>query len=139
MKKIKIVFWLIFIVLILGFVGLIGFQNWEYFRIKQSLGIDLTFPVTYSYQTPELLNAFYWVICCIVGFFLAYFLGLLKQFRQHKTIKNLNNTIALHLEKISSIENELSSLRYDAGGSGSTSSDEKNDSAETETTATVVE
>ena len=139
MKKVKIVFWLILIVLILGFVGLIGFQNWEYFRAKQSLALELTFPVTYNYQTPEILNAIYWIVCIAVGFLVAYFLGLLKQFRQHKTIKNLNNTIALHLEKINGLENELSSLKYSNNTSSLTDTEEDNDSVEAQTTAATAE
>ena len=52
MKKVKIAFWIV----VFGFVGLVIFQNKEFFMNERSLMIDLGF---FKYETPFLANAIF--------------------------------------------------------------------------------
>jgi hypothetical protein len=87
MKQVKLVFWL----LVLAFVGLLFYQNREYFLIRHSLRLDLWFG---AYTIPEVPNGLYFLACFLVGLLLAYFYQLPERFRSGKTIKHLNATIA---------------------------------------------
>ena len=60
MKNAKIAFW----VILFAFIGLILFQNREFYMSEHSLGIDLY--VLNEYRTPEVPNAI-----LFLGFFFA--------------------------------------------------------------------
>ncbi|MBW2250453.1 MAG: hypothetical protein JRF60_07435, partial [Deltaproteobacteria bacterium] len=73
-----------------------------------SLGLNLYFK---SYSLPEVVNVFLFFICFLVGLlFAAYFL-FFDRFKLKKINKTLNTTINTHLEKISSLEKELETLK----------------------------
>jgi hypothetical protein len=104
MKKIKILFWLI----IIGLISLIFFQNKDFFFGSQALSINF---VVKSYQTPEINIAILFAGFFAAGLLIAYFSSLLIRYKNTKTIKNLNNTIKEYYEKISSLENDIASLK----------------------------
>jgi uncharacterized integral membrane protein len=87
MKKVKIVFWL----LVLGFMGLVFFQNQDYFLAKNSLRIDLWFQ---KYLIPETPNGLYFLAFFIIGLLIAYVYYLPERFRCNKSIRQLNAKIA---------------------------------------------
>ena len=103
-KRVKIGIW----VIIIGFLALIVQQNQEFFLAKQSLGLNLYFK---NYSLPEVVNIFLFFICFLAGLFLAVYFIFFDRFKLKKTNKTLNTTINTHLEKISSLEKELETLK----------------------------
>ena len=101
MKKVKIALW----ILIFGFVGLLIFQNRGFFMADSRLMLDLGF---FYYETPFLANAIFFVAFFLVGVLISYFFGLLRQFRDAKTIKMLKAKEASLVETVSSLEKRLS-------------------------------
>ena len=101
MKKVKFAFWIV----VFGFVGLIIFQNREFFLSESRLILNLSF---YYYETPFLPNAIFFVALFLVGILISYFLGLFKHFKNAKTIKILQAKEARLLEAVSSLEKQLS-------------------------------
>jgi uncharacterized integral membrane protein len=102
MKKVKVVLWLI----VLIFLGLLVYQNQEYFFSTNALQIDLKIS-TWQWSLPELQTIAYMGICFAVGFIWAGILGLSSRFRLKKEIKTLNQTVDSHAAQISSLKTEL--------------------------------
>ena len=105
MKKVKIAFWAV----ILIFIGIFVYQNEVYFMEKNSLRLQLPFLETL--HTPELPNAFLFLLFLLIGFLIAYFLNLSERFKSKKTIKNLNAATTSQLGEISELKKEVESLR----------------------------
>jgi len=101
MKKVKIAFWIV----VFGFVGLVIFQNKEFFMSERSLMIDLGF---FHYETPFLANAIFFVAFFLVGILISYFFSLFKHFTDAKTIKTLKAKETSLVETVSSLEKQLS-------------------------------
>ena len=115
MKKVKIVFWVIILVVAAVFV----YQNQIFFMAKQSLSFKL--PFLEVYHTPELPHAVIFLVFFLIGFLIAYFFSLYERFKSKKTIKNLNTTTASQFEELEALKGELESLRSPSSG-GSTES-----------------
>ena len=105
MKKVKIAFWAV----ILIFIGIFVYQNEVYFMGKNNLSLKLPFLETL--HTPELPNAFIFLLFFLIGFLIAYFLNLSERFKSKKTIKNLNAAATSQLGEISELKKEVESLR----------------------------
>ena len=119
MKKIKIAFWGIILVL----VAVFGYQNWEFFKAKQSLIFKVPF-LQQAWHTPELPYAVLFLIFFLTGFLIAYFTSLYERFKTKKTIKNLNAAATSQLEELATLKQELESLRKGtAAGAGQTAPD----------------
>jgi hypothetical protein len=100
MKKVKILFWLI----IFGLLGLLIFQNQDFFLARKSLGLNLYYA---QYQIPEAPNAILFVAAFFAGLLIAYVFSLFGQYKNGKTIKNLNATIQSQVETIARLKNEM--------------------------------
>ncbi len=103
-KRVKIGIW----VIILGLLALMVFQNQNFFLARQSLGLNLYFK---NYSLPEVVNIFLFFICFLAGLLFAVYFIFFDRFKLKKTNKELNSTINTHLEKISSLEKELETLK----------------------------
>ena len=101
MKKVKIAFWIV----VFGFVGLVIFQNRDFFMSESRLILNLGF---YYYETPFLANAIFFVALFLVGILISYFLGLFKHFQDAKTIKILKAKEASLVETVATLEKQLS-------------------------------
>jgi uncharacterized membrane protein YciS (DUF1049 family) len=129
MKKLKFVFWLIFV----GFFALLVYQNLEYFSAKNSLQINLSI---YQRSTPELANGV--IIAGFVGIavfimLIFYFSSRYSVYRANKTIKELRKATDDRTSDIDGLKAELESLRQ---GSFSTKKpDEVREESEDETAA----
>ncbi|MBS3732317.1 MAG: LapA family protein [Desulfobacterales bacterium] len=97
MKKVKYVFWLV----VIGLVGLVVYQNSEFFIVGRSLGIDLYF---FSYDSPELPTGVYYLAVFLIGMLISYFFTLAQKFRDRKTIRQLNEKVAAGEKKIAALE-----------------------------------
>jgi hypothetical protein len=104
MKKMKIAFWII----VFGCVGLIIFQNREFFLSESRLMIDLG---VFYYETPFLANAIFFVAFFLAGVLISYFFGLFKHFKDAKIIKTLKSKEKSLVEAVSTLEKQLSSVK----------------------------
>ncbi len=107
MKKLKYVFWLVFV----GFFALLVYQNLDFFSAKNSLHIDIGI---YQRSTPELNNAV--LIAGFVG--IAVFIMLIyyiasrySVYKANKTIKELRKASDDCTSAIDGLKAELESLR----------------------------
>jgi len=103
-KRVKIGIW----VIIIGLLALLVHQNQDFFLARQSLGLNLYFK---NYSLPEAVNLFLFLICFLAGLLFAVYFILFDRFKIKKINKTLNTTINTHLEKISSLEKELETLK----------------------------
>jgi len=87
MKNAKIAFW----VILFAFIGLILFQNREFYMSEHSLGIDLY--VLNEYRTPEVPNAILFLGFFFAGLLISYFFSLLERFSSRKTITKLSDSL----------------------------------------------
>ncbi|MCD4812056.1 hypothetical protein K8R14_05725 [bacterium] len=104
MRNFKIGFWAV----IFGLIGIVIFQNQDFFMVKQSLGIDFIFT---KYETPELFRAVFFVAIFFTGFIISYIFTLFDRLRFRKVVTSLGTTIDSQNKNISSLINELESLK----------------------------
>ena len=103
-RRVKIGIW----VIIIGLLALLVHQNQDFFLARQSLGLNLYFK---NFSLPEAVNLFLFLICFLAGLLFAVYFILFDRFKIKKINKTLNTTINTHLEKISSLEKELETLK----------------------------
>ena len=103
-KRVKIGIW----VIIIGLLALLVHQNQDFFLARQSLGLNLYFK---NFSLPEVVNIFLFLICFLAGLLFAVYFIFFHRFKIKKINKTLNTTINTHLEKISSLEKELETLK----------------------------
>jgi len=108
MKTIKFLFWLI----ILGFIGIIIYQNLDYFMAKTALKIDLKIS-SWNWTIPELQNIAYLGICFLLGLFLAGIRGFVIKFSLKKDIKKKDAAIVSFKEKLAELKSELDVFHHD--------------------------
>lgn len=120
MRKFKIGFWAI----IFGLVGIVIFQNQDFFMAKQSLGIDLIFT---KYETPELHRAILFAGIFLTGFVISYIFTLIDRLKFRKVVKSLGAEIDSQNENITLLVNELESFK---GGNKAESVELRAESAE---------
>ena len=105
MKKARIAL----LIVVIGFIGLIVIQNWEYFNSLQGFRIDLFF--FGEYRTPEFSNWFFFLSCFLIGILPAYFYGLIERYKSNKMIKKLYAASAAQNEEISVLKREVELLQ----------------------------
>ena len=104
MKNAKIAFW----VILFAFIGLVLFQNREFYMSQHSLGIDLLF---FKYQTPEVPNAILFLGFFFAGLIIAYFFNLLERFNARKSIKNLKESLLASEKMLDALKAENEGLK----------------------------
>ncbi|MBC2693681.1 MAG: hypothetical protein HF982_00030 [Desulfobacteraceae bacterium] len=107
MKNFKIIFWAV----LFGLMGIVIFQNQDFFMAKQSFRIDLIFT---NYETLELHRAILFVGIFLTGFIISYIFTLIDRLQFSKVVKSLGAEIDSQNKKITSLINELEALK---GGS----------------------
>jgi len=123
MRKFKIGFWAV----IFGLMGIVIFQNQDFFMVKQSLSIDLIFT---SYPTPELHRAILFVGIFLTGFIISYVFTLIERLRFRKVVKSLGAEIDSQNKNITLLINELESVK--GGSSGNNKEKEEKEEKEEE-------
>jgi len=104
MKNLKIAFW----VILFAFIGLILYQNREFYMSQHSLGIDLMF---FNYRTPEVPNAVLFLGFFFAGLLISYFFSLLERFNSRKTNKNLTGSLAACEKMLDTLKAENEGLK----------------------------
>ncbi len=108
MKKIKLVFILIILVLL----GLLVYQNADYFFAKHALSLNLGLE-SWKWTTPGVQNIGYLGICLAAGLLITGIKGLGTRMRLKKEVKLLKTDIESYLEQISSLKTELEKFKND--------------------------
>lgn len=109
MRKFKIGFWAV----IFGLMGIVIFQNQDFFMAKQSLRIDL---ILTTYETPELHRAILFAGIFLAGFIISYIFTLIDRLRFRKAVKSLGSEIDSQNKNITSLINELEALKSGSSG-----------------------
>ena len=104
MKNAKIAFW----VILFAFIGLILFQNREFYMAQHSLGMDLMF---FNYRTPEVPNAILFLGFFFAGLLISYFFSLLERFNSRKTIKSLSDSLRASEKILEALKAENDALK----------------------------
>jgi len=118
MRKFKICF----LAVIFGLMGIIVFQNQDFFMAKQSLRIDLIFR---NYETPELHRAILFAGIFLTGFVISYIFTLIDRLRFRKVVKSLGAEIDSQNENITLLINELESLKGGSSGNNKENEEEE--------------
>ncbi|WP_022664066.1 LapA family protein [Desulfospira joergensenii] len=108
MKTIKFLFLLI----ILGLLGLLVYQNLDYFMAKQALSIDLKIS-GWHWTTPELPTLAFWGICFGIGLLITGFKGLATAFSLGREIKKKNAGIDSLKKEIKDLKSRLDVFIHD--------------------------
>ena len=105
MKKVKTAVW----VLIIIFVVVLIYQNQQFFLLtKQSLSLNL---IWVQYQTPELEIVYFCGIFFLAGLLLGFYFLTAYGFKTRKKTKALNNQVSEQTDKITSLEDELNTIK----------------------------
>jgi uncharacterized membrane protein len=118
MKNFKIGFWAI----IFGLIGIVIFQNQDFFMAKQSLSVDLIFT---TYETPELHRAILFAGIFLTGFIISYIFTLIDRLKFRKVVKSLGAEIDSQNENITSLINELEALKGGSSGNNKENEEEE--------------
>ena len=118
MRKFKIGFWAV----IFGLMGIVIFQNQDFFMAKQSLRIDL---ILTKYETPELHRAILFAGIFLTGFIISYIFALIDRLRFRKAVKSLGAEIDSQNENITSLINELEVLKGVSSGNNKENEEEE--------------
>jgi len=106
MKKVKLIIWL----LILGFMGLVIYQNEGYFlNTEQSLRLNLG--VVPEYHSPQLPMVFFYLVFFLYGLIVAYLFGLPERFRNRKSIKRLTVADTQREKAMTELNTELARIK----------------------------
>ena len=106
MNKAKLIIWL----LVLGFMGLVIFQNEGHFlNYQQSLRLNLgVFP---EYHSPQLPMVFFHLVFFLYGLLVAYCFGLPGRFRNRKAIKRLTIAATQREKEMAELNTELARIK----------------------------
>ncbi len=95
-------------IVIVGFVGLLFFQNQEVFLAKRTLRMDLLFA---NYQSPELPYVLLFICTFVIGFLISYFVNLSSRFKFKKLIKQLHSTLDAQQKELTSLKSEVDGFK----------------------------
>lgn len=104
MKKAKIAFYLLFIV----FLGVIIYQNGDFFFAGRTLKVDLYLD---QFTSPNLPTALWFVSFFLLGWLLAYLASLTDRFRARQECKKLQQKIQLQENDIAAMKKDVADLK----------------------------
>ena len=104
MKKVKIFFWLV----LFGFIALFVYQNRDFFMARHSFQLNLY--LAGPYNTPEIPNVLIFIVFFFSGLLIAYFYSLYGNYKQNRTIRNLNATVTAQSEEIATLRGKLENV-----------------------------
>jgi len=125
MRNFKIGFWAV----IFGLMGIVIFQNQDFFMAKQSLSVDFIFT---KYETPELFRAILFAGVFLAGFIISYIFTLIDRLSFRKVVKSLGAEIDSQNENITLLINELESLKGGSSGNNKENKEKEEEKEEEE-------
>ena len=108
MKKIKYLLWLI----ILGLLGILIYQNLDYFMTTKALRFDLKI-ASWNWTMPELQNIAYFGICFLLGLILTSAKWFMANLELKKEIKTKNAAIVSLEKQLNASMTELEVFQHD--------------------------
>ncbi|MCW7754708.1 LapA family protein [Desulfobotulus sp. H1] len=102
---------LILTLLVLGFIGLLFYQNQGYLLQTYTFSLNFHF---FGYSFPDAPTGIYFAICFAAGFLIMFFSSLMIRFRAATRIRMLRNENQQHLETIEALQEELADKAYSA-------------------------
>ncbi len=108
MKTIKFLFFLV----ILGLLGLLYYQNTEYFLSQGTLGLDLKIS-GWSWNTPAIPNVAWWGLCLAAGLLITGLKGMITAFSLRREIKRKDADILSLREKMLDLQAKLDVFTHD--------------------------
>ncbi len=108
MKTIKYLLLLI----ILGLLGILIYQNLDYFMTTVALKFDLKV-ASWNWTIPELQNIAYFGICFLLGIILVGFKGFVTNFKLKKEIKTKNTAVTSLKEQVNTLKTQLEVFQHD--------------------------
>jgi len=94
MKKVKIIFWLVILIII----ATIFYQNIGFLMHKPELSLNILLA---KYNTSDIPNAFLFAAVFLAGLLISYLSCFSEKLKSHKTIKKLNTEVAFHIQELS--------------------------------------
>jgi hypothetical protein len=104
MKKFKIAFWAVLVIL----VGLIVLQNKAFFFGEQAFHINFWVA---RYETPKLPIWAVFVGFFVLGWVIAYVGATFGRLKRSRTLRDQNNMIATQHQELSSLKGEIEKLK----------------------------
>jgi uncharacterized integral membrane protein len=95
-------------IVIVGFVGLLFFQNQGVFLATRKLRMDLLFA---KYQSPELPDILLFICTFVIGCLISYFASLSSRFKFKKRIKQLHSTLDAQQKELTGLKSEIDGLK----------------------------
>ncbi|MCP4670424.1 MAG: hypothetical protein GY857_03850 [Desulfobacula sp.] len=108
MKKIKYFLWLIILIAL----GILIYQNLDFFMAKQALKFDLKIS-SWHWTIPELQNIAFFAICFFIGFIFAGYKWLMVNFKFKKEVKTKDAAIISFKEQLNALKAELDVFQHD--------------------------
>ncbi|MCP3941363.1 MAG: LapA family protein [Desulfobacteraceae bacterium] len=102
----------LFLLVILGLLGTLIYQNQNYFMAPSALHIDFKIS-TWFWTTSELPNIIYWGICFGLGLLITGIKGLLTAFRLGREIKEKNKLVGSLKQEINNLTTKLEVFIHD--------------------------
>jgi len=102
MKKIKYFLWLIILIAL----GILIYQNLDFFMAKQTLKFDLKIS-SWSWTIPELQNIIFFAICFFLGLILTGFKWMMLSFKFKRAFKTKDATITSLKEQLKALQSKL--------------------------------
>ena len=108
MKTIKYLLLLI----ILGLLGILIYQNLDYFMTTVALKFDLKV-ASWNWTIPELQNIAYFGICFLLGIILVGFKGFVTNFKLKKEVKTKDAAVTSLKEQVNTLKTQLEVFQHD--------------------------
>ena len=99
---------MILLVIVLGLISLIIYQNWGFIIHKEKLSMNIYF---WQDEFQELTNGVLLLALFLIGFLLSYFSNLSVRFKASKKIKALNSINDSQQEMIAALKSKLEALQ----------------------------
>ena len=102
----------LFLLIILGLLGTLIYQNLDYFMTTAGLHLDLKIS-TWHWSAPELTNIAYWGICLGLGLLITGIKGMFTGFRLGREIKEKDAAITTLKAEINALKVKLDVFTHD--------------------------
>ncbi len=133
MKKLKIAFWVIIVIILFIF----GYHNSEFFMTKQTLILKYGFG---EYTTPELPIVLYWVLFLALAAGVWFLYTLPRRLKMKKEVQQMHDNEIAHLKEIAALRRRIDAYQSQAAAAEEEAKARQEEaSAETAATAPVSE
>lgn len=109
----KLLLKLVLLIVVIGLLSLLVFENQEYFLAVQAFTVDLKIHESLNWTIPGVPNLAFWGICFFIGLFLAGYKALSIRFRLNKQLRQKETMIRTLKDELNAIKTELDVFKHD--------------------------